>query len=275
MIQSRTDGAETKYVLLPVARGGRRAAASVWLAGGIAFVLLISAGIAYRVAASSLKRMRDNPVSLPVPLSTIPTQIGSWTGTDQTLDATTDEYMRANFADDYVNRRYVNASAGGIWANVYVVYCATFPVGLGGHNPDVCFPANGWIRSRPKTVSEISALSGRAVPCLSHEFHKRAPAYSQVYVLSFYVLNGEITLQESDFSGIFDRTPNISGNPARYVAQVEISSTSEQSVRLAARDLVDTILTFLPLYPPKRVRRPRPRPSHHPPHRAPGASAGS
>jgi hypothetical protein len=84
------------------------------------------------------------------------------------------------------------------------------------------------------------------VKCLSHQFHKAAPAYGQVFILSFYVLNGQITLRERDFSGFLDRTPNISGNLARYVAQVQISSVSERSAKLAARDLVDTILTFLP-----------------------------
>jgi len=67
-----------------------------------------------------------------------------------------------------------------------------------------------------------------------------------VFVLSFYVLNGQVTLRERDFSGFLDRTPNISGNPARYVAQVQISSAFEPSAIAAARDLVDTILTFLP-----------------------------
>ncbi len=82
--------------------------------------------------------------------------------------------------------------------------------------------------------------------CLSHKFHKAPPEYREVFVLSFYVLNGQITLRERDFSGILDRTPNISGNPARYVAQVQISSVSEPWATLAAQDLVDTILTFLP-----------------------------
>jgi hypothetical protein len=67
-----------------------------------------------------------------------------------------------------------------------------------------------------------------------------------VCVLSFYVLNGRITLSERRFSGFLDRTPNVSGDPARYVAQVQISSPFEQSTRLAARELVDTLLTFLP-----------------------------
>lgn len=244
MMRSRTNGSEYGHVSPPVIREARRAIAAVWLAGVLAFVLLIGAGIAYRLAASGLQRIRDNPVALPIPLSTIPLRMDVWTGQDAILETTTDEYIRANFGDDYISRRYTN-TAEGAWADVYVVYCSSYPSGLLGHRPDVCFPAHGWIRDRT-TPTKITTLTGRTIECLSHQFHKAAPAYGQVSVLSFYILNGEITLRERDFSGIFDRTPNLSGNPARYVAQVQISSASEQSARLAARDLVDTILTFLP-----------------------------
>ena len=119
------------------------------------------------------------------------------------------------------------------------------PADCWGIKPDVCFPAHGWIRDHT-TPTEVTTRSGQVIKCLSHQFHKPAPEYGQVFILSFYVLNGQITLREREFSGIFDRTPNVSGNPARYVAQVQISSVSENSARLAARDMVDTILTFLP-----------------------------
>ncbi|MGI6125249.1 MAG: hypothetical protein ACOYIG_13935, partial [Acetivibrionales bacterium] len=42
------------------------------------------------------------------------------------------------------------------------------------------------------------------------------------------------------------RLPNISGNIARYVTQVQISSVLEKSVRDAAADFVDVVLKYLP-----------------------------
>lgn len=235
---------EAGHVPVAAGIGAHAAGARVWLAGVLAFLLLIGAGIAYRVAASGLQRFRDNPVSLPMPLSMIPLQLYGWAGEENPLDTTTDEYMRENFADDYVSRRYRNATVNAL-ADVYVVYCSSYTSGLLGHRPDVCFPAHGWIRDHT-TPTEVTTRTGQKIPCLSHQFHKAAPAYGQVFVLSFYVLNGRITLREGDFAGIFDRTPNISGDPAHYVAQVQISSIYERSVELAARDMVDTILTFLP-----------------------------
>lgn len=244
MTYSSTDQSEAGHAPVTAVTDARTAGASVWLAGVLAFVLLIGAGVVYRVAASGLQKIRDNPIVLAAPLSTIPMRINSWTGLDEALPTTTEEYMKANFADDFVSRRYTSAAEGAV-AGVYVVYCSSYPSGLLGHRPDVCFPANGWIRDST-TETEITTRSGEKIPCLSHQFHKAAPADRRVFVLSFYILNGQIRLDERDFSGFWGRTPNISGNPARYVAQVQISSVSEQWARLAARDLVDTILTFLP-----------------------------
>jgi hypothetical protein len=217
---------------------------SFLLAGVVALVLLIGSGIAYREAESALHGVRDRPVELPVPLSAIPMRIGNWVGQDVPLKTTTEDYMRTNFADDFVSRRYVNA-AQGVWADVYLVYCASQPSGLLGHKPDVCFPAHGWVRDSVGST-EIATSSGRKIESLIHLFHKSGPAYMQTYVLSFYILNGHITLRESEFSGFFDRSPNIAGDPARYVAQIQISSPFEHYARLAAQDLVDVLLMFLP-----------------------------
>jgi len=70
--------------------------------------------------------------------------------------------------------------------------------------------------------------------------------YRERVVLSFYVLEGLITTREKDFSSIWDRRPNIAGNPARYVAQVQISSFLENSVRSSAKALTDLLVNFLP-----------------------------
>jgi hypothetical protein len=68
----------------------------------------------------------------------------------------------------------------------------------------------------------------------------------QTVVLNFYILNGQITAEEDDFSGPLGRRPNITGDPARYVAQVQISSVLENSVRTIAKGMTDLVLDFLP-----------------------------
>ncbi|MFH1717496.1 MAG: hypothetical protein ABIF19_09120, partial [Planctomycetota bacterium] len=57
---------------------------------------------------------------------------------------------------------------------------------------------------------------------------------------------GRITSDERVFSGVGWRTPNIEGDPARYVAQVQVSSRLENSVRAAAKEMAELILDFFP-----------------------------
>jgi hypothetical protein len=207
-------------------------------------VLLISAGITYRVLASHLKLTADTSIKLPVPLRDFPSKIGNWVGSELPLPSTTKEYMETNFADDFFSRRYLNAAANA-WADVYVVYCSSRPGGIVGHKPQVCYPAHGWIHDSTE-LSQFTSRTGQQVRCLIHRFHKPAPAYEQTVVLNFYILNGQITADEKDFSGPLGRRPNIAGDPARYVAQVQISSVLENSIRTAAKDMTDLILDFLP-----------------------------
>jgi len=213
----------------------------VW---GLAIVLLILSGVAYRVLASRLQFIVDKPVNLPVPLSAFPSEIGNWVGTDLAIPATAREYMEKNFADDFFSRRYIN-SINKAWTDVYVVYCSSRPGGILGHQPRVCYPGFGWIHDDTEPAYFVTQ-AGRHIPCLMHRFHKPAPTYEETFVLNFYILNGQITTDERTFSSPLGRRPNISGDPARYVAQVQISSVLENSIRAAAQEITDLILDFLP-----------------------------
>ncbi len=213
----------------------------IWI---LTVLLLVSSGVTYRLLASHLDLLLKTPISLPVPLSAFPTQIGDWVGTDLAIPNTTKEYMEKNFADDFLSRRYIN-SVTQSWSDVYVVYCSSQPGGMLGHQPRICYPANGWVHESTES-SQFVLRTGRSIPCLIHRFHKPTLAYDQKVILNFYILNGQITTDETDFSGPFGRRPNITGKPARYVAQVQISSVFESSIITAATDMTGHILEFLP-----------------------------
>jgi len=217
---------------------------SVGFAWILAVLLLVSAGIAYRVSGHKLKLLGEKPIALPVPLSNFPIQFGNWIGSEMPIPATTKEYMERNFADDFFSRRYVN-SVDKIWVDIYVVYCSTKPGGMLGHRPGVCYPANGWIPETTET-SQFTSQKGRQIDCLVQRFRQPTPAIGEVVVLNFYVRNGQITINESDFEGLLGRKFNITRDPSRYVAQVQISSVVESSVRKAAGEITDIILDFLP-----------------------------
>jgi EpsI family protein len=217
---------------------------SPFWAWGIAIIVVILSGIGYRVLASHLKVVIANPVDLPVPLSAFPSQIDDWVGKDLPIPNTTREYMESHFADDFLSRRYIN-TANNAWVDVYIVYCSSQPGGMLGHQPRVCYPGNGWIHDGTEQ-SQFTSRTSLQIPCLIHQFHKPTPTYDHTVVLNFYILNGKIITEERDFSGLLGRRLNIAGNPARYVAQVQISSVLENSIRQAAKDMTDWILDFFP-----------------------------
>lgn len=217
---------------------------SVGLAWALAVLLVVIAGVSYRLVASNLKLIVNVPIALPVSLNVFPTSIGDWDGESLVIPATTMSYMKRHFADDFLSRQYVHSTSDA-WADVYIVYCSSRPAGILGHRPGVCYPANGWVHDSTRR-SQFTSDRQEAIPCLIHRFHKPAPMYDETVILNFYVVNGRITADEDEFAGPFGRRPNIARDPARYVAQVQITSTLENYVRLAASHMVDEIMDFLP-----------------------------
>ncbi len=203
------------------------------------FVLAVF-GAAYRVIASRLRIAEETAIKLPVPLRSMPNRIGRWNGKDVPIAETV---LDAAGNDDFINRLYVNANTDQ-WANLYVGYSGR-PRTMIGHRPDVCYQAGGWIYDY-RRKADLLSKSGRKFPCLVHRFHRPEPDARQIFVLNFYVLNGRITSDEQVFTGLGWRTPNIDGNPARYVAQVQISSSLESSVRAFAGEAADVLMEFLP-----------------------------
>jgi hypothetical protein len=220
----------------PVKGGG----SFVWIVWMLAILLLLCAGIVYRVTAKQMNLVFDTSIKLPYPLSTFPTEVGNWSGKDVPIPY---NIQRIAGNDDFLNRLYTNEMTKE-WANIYIAYSAR-PRTMLGHKPEVCYVGSGWILDSTESSKVISA-SGTTIPCLVHRFHKPAPDDIKVVVLNFYILNGQITSDESSFSGLGWSAPNIAGNPARYVAQVQISSTVENYTRVVAKDMTGLILEFLP-----------------------------
>jgi hypothetical protein len=213
---------------------------SVFLVWIFAVLLLVSSGITYRVLASRLKLVAETPVELPVPLSAFPKKIGNWVGKDVSIPA---NIVRAARNDAFLNRFFKN-EVSNQWANVYVAYTA-HPRTMLGHQPQICYVAGGWVHEDTK-LTNVTSSAGREIPCLLHRFRRPSPETEETVVLNFYIVNGQLTSDEGVFSGVGFRTPNIEGDPARYVTQVQISSVFENSVRSAARDITEQVLDFFP-----------------------------
>ena len=206
----------------------------------LAISFLLLTGAVYRATAFRLKLIVQSPIILPVPLKVFPLTINDWVGKDVPI---LENIQRVAGSDDFLNRLYVN-KLNDQWATVYVAYSAR-PRTMLGHRPQVCYVAGGWVHDSTEQSQFISS-AGRTIRCLVHRFHKPSPQNDEIVVLNFYIVNGRFTDDEGVFAGDGWRTPNIAGDLARYVAQVQISSVLENSVRKAAEDMADLILDFLP-----------------------------
>jgi hypothetical protein len=205
----------------------------------ITFFLLIITGIVYRTAVSKMNNMVNTPVSLPVPLGNVPQQIGNWAGEDISIDEITKE-IAGN--DDYLSRVYINRQNKQS-ASIYLGYSAR-PRNMMGHNPEVCYRANGWISDGFKNKQFLTSR-GRSISCLIYKFHRITPEIKDTFVLNFYIINGQTIANQGDF-GLGLRMPNIDGDPARYAARIQISSPSEKNVIDLAQDITDVLLDYLP-----------------------------
>jgi hypothetical protein len=224
------------FYLIPI-RPGKIPVRFVWI---LAFLLLVLSGITYRVLAFHLKLVVGTPVELPVPLSAFPKQIGHWTGEDVPIPV---NIQRVAGNDAFLNRLFIN-KLNNQWANVYIAYTA-HPRLMLGHRPQICYVASGWVHDSTEPIN-ITSSTGREIPCLLHRFHRPYPETKETVVLNFYIVNGQLTSDERVFSGVGWRTPNINGDPARYVTQVQISSVLENSIRAVAKDIAEEVLDFFP-----------------------------
>jgi hypothetical protein len=190
--------------------------------------------------AFHLKHITETPLVPPIPLSGFPTEVGTWAGKDVPIPK---NIQGVADNDDFINRLYLN-NLNNEWVNVYIAYTAR-PRTMLGHRPGVCYVGGGWVHDSTESA-EVKSKANRKIPCLIYNFHRPYPENERLTVLTFYIVNGYLTSDENVFSGLGWRIPNIAGNPARYVAQVQISSVLENSTRMAAKEMTDLIMDFLP-----------------------------
>lgn len=211
---------------------------SVLLSLALTIFLLSISGISYHFLSVYLKKMTSVPIKLEKELNFVPLEISGWQGKDVPISL---EILKVAQNDDYINRQYSKPDEG-LYCNLYISFSSR-PRTMLGHRPRVCYKGAGWIHDETLKIS-LKTLSGRGFPVLLHKFHKE---YDEIFVVNYYILNGKISTSEGGFTGLAFRAPNIDGQIARYVAQVQLAGRYESSVTTAAQDFTDTIMEFFPV----------------------------
>lgn len=227
------------------------------LAGAI---LLACSGVAYRVTAASLDAAVSERIMPDRPLDTLPMVLGDWAGERIELAP---EIVRVAGIDDHVSRVYRNLKNGDI-VTLYVSYTGR-PRTMLGHRPTICYPNTGHSHTRTEQV-EIVCGDNRS-PALIHTFVKpRGVDQLRTMVLNYYVLGGNVTVDENSFAGMSWRTPNLARDATRYVAQVQVAATVGIDIDSTRTDLIkfaeESIEEILDLLP--NASKPSARLDHSP-----------
>jgi EpsI family protein len=201
---------------------------------------LVGSGLVYRHYAEQWQRLLAQPVKLPTPLKAFPMQVGDWQGRDVEMS---EAVKKIAGNDDYISRAYVNSKTGQT-VYLYVAFSGR-PRNMRGHRPQVCYKGAGWNNTASDRVA-VDLADGRRMEAMIHRFDRVTPSRQAVAVLNYYVVNGQVTLTEEAFTSLGFRTPNLSGDLARYVAQVQISGEQDSAILAAARDLCGPLGRFLP-----------------------------
>jgi hypothetical protein len=99
--------------------------------------VLLTSGLAAQAGLEELTKI-DRP-GLKAPLSSLPLELGDWSGQDLTPNP---DVLRESQADDFVNRDYECRSRPGVHFRLWINYSR-----LGNnlrHSPEICLPSGGW-----------------------------------------------------------------------------------------------------------------------------------
>lgn len=219
-----------------------------------AAALLIVFGLGYRALASWLDAETSIAIKLPRPLSALALDLGPWHGTESPLS---DGVLRIAGNDDYVSRAYHNVETGAE-VYLYVAYTGR-PRTMLRHRPTVCYPNAGWLHATTVTLS-LAGPEGVSAPALLHTFVKSSGTEERrIKVLNYYVLNGRPTIDDKRFWGLQWRTPNLSRDASRYVAQVQVAAlvrTTPAAAEAAVQAFAEVSLPALRALLPDTDRAP-------------------
>jgi exosortase D (VPLPA-CTERM-specific) len=181
---------------------------------GIAAVLLLAAAI-------GLQAHSHNEVFPPrAALSSLPSQMGGWTGTDDPLDQQTLDILGPG---EFLVRDYIQEKHPQEWINLYIAYFPSQKANDTIHTPNHCLPGSGWIPVT-KQVIQIKRPDGSSFPAnryvgsISGErqlaiywFQAHGRVIANEYWAKYYLISDSIHMNRSDGALVRFITPILEG----------------------------------------------------------------
>ncbi len=153
------------------------------------------------------------------PLSSLPLQIGGWTGIDSVLDQQTLDILGPG---EFLVRDYENASQPQ-WIDLYIAYFPSQRTGDTIHSPNHCLPGAGWIPTSRKMV-QIMRPDGSSFPVnryvvaksgerqlVLYWFQAHGRVVASEWSAKYYLIADSIRMNRSDGAMVRLMTPMLDG----------------------------------------------------------------
>jgi EpsI family protein len=163
-------------------------------------------------------------------LSSLPLQIGGWTGTDDPLDKQTLDILGPG---EFLMRDYQHASPlqsqaetqpqPEPWINLYIAYFPTQKAGDTIHSPNHCLPGAGWVPTS-REVARLTRPDGSSFPTnryvvaktgerqlVLYWFQAHGRAVASDYWAKYYLVSDSVRMNRSDGALVRLMTPMLDG----------------------------------------------------------------
>jgi EpsI family protein len=154
------------------------------------------------------------------PLSSLPSQIDGWTGTDSVLDQQTLVILGPG---EFLMRDYVNPSQPQIWINLYIAYFPSQRAGDTIHSPNHCLPGAGWVPTSREVV-QLRRPDGSSFPVnryivakgserqlVLYWFQAHGREVASEYWAKYYLVSDSVRMNRSDGGLVRLMTPMLNG----------------------------------------------------------------
>lgn len=164
------------------------------------------------------------------PLSSLPSQIDGWKGTDSVLDQQTLDILGPG---EFLVRDYENASQPQPWIDLYIAYFPSQKAGDTIHSPQHCLPGAGWVPTSREVV-QITRSDGSSFPVnryvvaksgerqlVLYWFQAHGREVASEYWAKYYLVSDSIRMNRSDGGLVRLMTPMLDNeSPAAAEARM-------------------------------------------------------
>ena len=185
------------------------------------------------------------------PLSSLPSQIDGWTGTDEPMDQQTldilghGEFLVRDYARDRENTSPSQPDSQP-WINLYLAYFPSQKTGDTIHSPNHCLPGAGWVPTSREIV-HLAAPDGSSFPAnrygvskmgdrqlVLYWFQAHGRVVASEYWAKYYLVSDSIRMNRSDGALVRLRTPMLDGESAE-AAQARMMKLGSQFLPMLDR----------------------------------------